>query len=153
MKEMKKFLLLLLCFLVMFLLVGCSNEVDVSVSPSEKTEKPILDMTKLGTTMAYSGLINMFLEPDQYVGQTIRMNALFFNFATTAEEQPEMMATLIDDTGCCEIGIEFFLKDEIPFDALPELMQPIVVEAVFSYKVVDGNAVCYLADATIETLD
>ena len=144
-------------FAAIFLLVaaaavcpGCNNKKEpdktteaVSESTAAKKVKADIDLTKLSSTMVYSEVYNMTVEPDKYIGKRIRMGGPASVFV--AEETGKVYYSCIiqDATACCVQGIEFTLKE----GEYPNQGDPIVVEGVFDTYYEGEYRYCTLVDA------
>ena len=175
---MKKLLVLLTAALVLFSLVSCSSSesrggvqnnsktvddvlnaagettaaetaapAETSVAPTDSGEYDV-DLTKLNSTMVYSEVYNMMIEPDSYVGKKIKMAG---TFAVYQGETQNYYACLIKDaTACCSQGIEFVLTEERSFpDEYPDLGDEITVTGVFETYEEDSIKYIHLINAEL----
>lgn len=104
-----------------------------------------VDLTQLSSTMVYSEVYAMMVEPEQYVGKTIKMRGLF---ATQEYNGERLYACIVQDaTACCAQGLEFETAEKLAYpDDYPKPGSEITVVGTFdSYKEeVDGNYYIYL---------
>ena len=95
---------------------------------------PDIDLTAMNSTLVYSEVSNMMMEPQNYVGKCIKMRG---NFAVYEAETRNYYACLISDaTACCSQGIEFILDKKVNYpDDYPPLDTEITVVGTFdTYK-------------------
>ena len=69
-----------------------------------------LDLTKLSSTMVYSEVFNIMMDPDEFVGKTIRMAGLFSVYQDRQSGNDYFSCLIEDATACCAQGLEFVLK-------------------------------------------
>ncbi len=104
-----------------------------------------VDLTQLSSTMVYSEVYAMMVEPEQYVGKTVKMRGLF---ATQEYNGERLYACVVQDaTACCAQGLEFETAEKLNYpDDYPEPGSEITVVGTFdSYQEeVDGNYYIYL---------
>lgn len=104
-----------------------------------------VDLTQLSSTMVYSEVYAMMVEPEQYVGKTVKMRGLF---ATQEYNGERLYACIVQDaTACCAQGLEFETAEKLAYpDDYPKPGSEITVVGTFdSYKEeVDGNYYIYL---------
>lgn len=164
-----KLKILLLSFL--FLCNGCQKETPTSFSTplpvvqeenddalidelftqEETTKEEVidLDLTKMSSTMIYSEVANMMLNPSAYENQVIKIAGYF----TTGEDFDGNLifgCIIPDATACCAQGVEFILKDALSYPQdFPEEGHIIIIQGIFTYEK-DGYAVLLkLKDATM----
>ena len=104
-----------------------------------------VDLTQLSSTMVYSEVYAMMVEPEQYVWKTVKMRGLF---ATQEYNGERLYACVVQDaTACCAQGLEFETAEKLTYpDDYPEPGSEITVVGTFdSYQEeVDGNYYIYL---------
>lgn len=172
---MRRKLLIILCSFSLVALMGCGSKVDSSdvskdtvttnqqVQEAESTEAEAeeetlasdpsvdLDLTTLSSTMVYSEVFNMMMEPMAYEGQTIKMDG---NCAIyTDEETGNTYYTCVvqDATQCCSQGLEFLLDSEqYALDDYPADGDPIVIKGTFSTYEEDGGTYITIKDSVME---
>lgn len=116
-------------------------------APAEKRDPGAVDvdLTQLSSTMVYSEVYAMMVEPEQYVGKTVKMRGLF---ATQEYNGERLYACVVQDaTACCAQGLEFETAEKLTYpDDYPEPGSEITVVGTFdSYQEeVDGNYYIYL---------
>ena len=172
---MRRKLLIILCSFSLVALTGCGSKADSSdvskdtvttnqqVQEAESTEAEAeeetlasdpsvdLDLTTLSSTMIYSEVFNMMMEPMAYEGQTIKMDG---NCAIyTDEETGNTYYTCVvqDATQCCSQGLEFLLDSEqYALEDYPADGDPIVIKGTFSTYEEDGGTYITIKDSVME---
>lgn len=96
------------------------------------TEGIDIDLTVLSSTMVYSQVYDMMMDPERYVGKTVRMSGLYTDFYDEANDKHYFACIIQDATACCAQGIEFELTDDYKYpDDYPEEDDIITVTGVF----------------------
>ncbi|MCR5004483.1 MAG: hypothetical protein K6A77_01130 [Clostridiales bacterium] len=133
------------------------EETSVSEEPGEETpeETPMessgaydVDLTVLSSTMVYSEVYNMLVDPDEYIGKTVKMNGAFSYFHDENADKYYFACIIQDATACCAQGMEFELAGDPTFpDDYPEVGEEITVVGIYdTYQ--EGELVfCTLRDA------
>ena len=171
---MKKYLFIIsiLC-LMSLLLAGCAkngavggennnpttSEQSIENSPEnqeQKSEASIggvdVDLTALSSTMVYAEVYNIMMDPDSYVGKTIKGNGLYNSFYYEKIDKYFHYFIISDATGCCPQGLDFVWNGEHTYpDDYPEIDENIEVTGVFIKGEIDGQPYYYVAvdDLTI----
>ena len=172
---MKRKLLIIMCSFSLAALTGCGSKADSSdvskdtvttsqqVQEAENSEAEAeeetlasdpsvdLDLTTLSSTMIYSEVFNMMMEPMAYEGQTIKMDG---NCAIyTDEETGNTYYTCVvqDATQCCSQGLEFLLDaNQYAMEDYPADGDPIVIKGTFSTYEEDGGTYITIKDSVME---
>ncbi|MCR4923718.1 MAG: hypothetical protein K5931_06875 [Lachnospiraceae bacterium] len=115
-----------------------------------KAEGVDVDLTALSSTMVYSEVYNMMVDPEKYRGKVVRMEGDCTSFYDDSMDKYYFACIVQDATACCAQGIEFVLTDDykIPED-YPKDSEKIVVEGVFDTYDEDGLTYCTLKDARL----
>lgn len=112
-----------------------------------------VDLTKLGSTLIYGEVFNMFIEPERYDGKTVRMKGAFYPIedAPFTHETPGFACIIADATACCAQGLEFtpVAAYSYPTDFPAPYTEVTVSGRYYSYEE-DGLLYCGLADAVFE---
>ncbi len=69
---------------------------------------PDVDLTTLSSTMVYAEVFNMMVEPENYVGKTIKAKGEFYVIQNAAPERNYYMLLIRDALACCSQGLEFY---------------------------------------------
>lgn len=172
---MRRKLLIILCLFSLVALTGCGNKADSAdvskdtvttnqqVQEAESTEAEAeeetlasdpsvdLDLTTLSSTMVYSEVFNMMMEPMAYEGQTIKMDG---NCAIYTDEETgnTYYACVVQDaTQCCSQGLEFLLDaNQYAMEDYPAEGDPIVIKGTFSTYEEDGGTYITIKDSVME---
>ena len=170
---MKRKLLIILCSISLMAVMGCgakeeatdvtiatetveeNNSIDEEIETEEdmsiKDPSVDVDLTTLSSTMVYSEVFNMMMEPMAYEGQTIKMDG---NCAIyTDEETGNTYYTCVvqDATQCCSQGLEFLLDSEqYALEDYPADGDPIVIKGTFSTYEEDGGTYITIKDSVME---
>ena len=109
-----------------------------------------LDLSSFNGIMAYSGLFNVFAEPEPWLGKVIKIKG---RFAT--QEDPEtgkryFGVSVVDESACCGLGIDFVLRErrEYPQD-FPEEGADVTVAGKFEIYQEGEDIYCRLIDANL----
>lgn len=92
---------------VMFLLIS-----SLAVESAEKID---VDFSQLNSMVAYSGLFDMMINPDAYLGKIIRIKG---TFDTAHDEETGMDyfgVIIMDGSMCCVTGVDFVLKEKYKY--------------------------------------
>ena len=170
---MKRKLFIILCSISLMAVMGCgakeeatdvtvatetveeNNSIDEEIETEEdmsiKDPSVDVDLTTLSSTMVYSEVFNMMMEPMAYEGQTIKMDG---NCAIyTDEETGNTYYTCVvqDATQCCSQGLEFLLDSEqYALEDYPADGDPIVIKGTFSTYEEDGGTYITIKDSVME---
>ena len=143
---MKKFFYLLTA---VFILLQMSSASLYAAEGQKETTKVDLDLTKMSSTFVYSQIFNMMVEPEQYLGKTIKMKGLFASYDLPPEfgRKKSFAVIILDATACCQQGIEFIWEGYHPYPQdYPKEGNPITVTGVFKmYKVQNYDCFCLVA--------
>ena len=126
--------------LLLLLLSGCTIR-------KEETAEIVYDLSCLNDTMAYSQLIVIIKDPDEYLGKGIRLKGIYTaNFNGYTNDYNHTL-TIQDNTQCCAQGIEFILKDNKDY---PHNGEEITVCGILDLFIEGKHSYCYIRDAVIE---
>lgn len=110
---------------------GVSVESGESVGSGESAAVDV-DLTSLSSTMVYAEVYNIMMNPNDYIGKTIKMRG---PYVTSFYDQTGMNYhyVLIEDAAaCCQQGMEFKLPEDFAFPQdYPEVNTEIEVAGVF----------------------
>lgn len=151
--KMKKWIAIVLTMLL--LLTGCGKQdttpsESASSQPEASTEAEKqnidVDLTALSSTMVYSEVYNMLVEPERYEGKTVRMAGGYSAFLDQNTGAIYRVCMIADAAACCAQGMEFILTDE----NYPEMESDITVVGTFQTYMENGTQYCHLVDAVLE---
>lgn len=110
-----------------------------------------LDLTQLSKTMVYAEVYNIMVNPEDYVGKTVRMNGDYYIYTDETTGQQYFYCVIRDATACCAQGIEFVLTDDYKFpEDYPEEGAFVTVSGRFDTYMEDDLLYCTLRDAVLE---
>lgn len=75
-------------------------------SPVPLQDPPHMDLSDMSYTMAYAQVYSMVMAPKRHAGETMRIQGSYYGFQTEDGEDVHLIL-IIDDAGCCEVGMEF----------------------------------------------
>lgn len=135
---MKKAILLLLSLSLVLSLAACGSTGTSAASDIDT------DLTVLSSTMVYSEVYNMMVNPDDYRGQTVRMTGQMAKYEDESTGNVYYACIVADATACCQQGIEFVLGDG---SAYPEIGDEITVTGTFGTYDEGEYTYCQLSNA------
>ena len=172
---MRRKLLIIMCSFCLGALTGCGSKADSSdvskdtvttnqqVQEAESTEAEAeeetlasdpsvdLDLTTLSSTMIYSEVFNMMMEPMAYEGQTIKMDGNCAIYSDEETGNTYYTCVVQDATQCCSQGLEFLLDSEqYALEDYPADGDPIVIKGTFSTYEEDGGTYITIKDSVME---
>jgi translation initiation factor 1 (eIF-1/SUI1) len=118
-----------------------SSEVDV-------------DLTSLSSTMVYAEVYNMMINPEEYIGKTIKISGQYYASWFEETEQYYHGVIISDATACCSEGLEFIWDDNTHTypDEYPEDYTEVEIIGVFDSYEELGSTYYYIAtdDITVK---
>lgn len=136
---MKKLLCILVSLALCLSMGACGSGSGSSVD---------VDLTKLSSTMVYAEVSNMILDPDAYLGKTVKMNGSLAAWYDETRDRHYFTCIISDATACCAQGIEFIWAGHAPEDYPPAETRVTVVGTFNTYDE-DGYIFCQLEDADV----
>ena len=118
-----------------------STTITTSGVSSNNTGDIEIDLTTMSANMVYTQVFCMVMEPDEYIGTTVKMAGTFVHFYDEEKDKHYFACIIQDATQCCAQGIEFEPGDEYVYpDDFPEDGSEICVTGVFDkYSEGDNN--------------
>ena len=125
------------------LLTGCgSKKSDVDV-----------DLAGMSSTVVYAEVFNMMMDPEPYVGKTVRMDGTLNVFHDPGNGEDFFSCVIADATACCAQGIEFVWEGEHSYpEDYPPVESEIEVSGVFSRYEQDGQVLYHVDKASLERI-
>ena len=146
---MKKWLSILMCLAMLFAAAACSSASSESASTPKEID---VDLTALSSTIVYSTVNDRLVKPEDYIGQTVKMNGAFAYYHDEAADHYYFACIIADATACCQQGIEFELEGEHTFpEDYPEPEENITVVGTFDTYDEAGKTYCTLRNARFVT--
>lgn len=125
-----------------------SKEYVFKIDDDFSKETCDIDLTKMNSTMVYAEVNNMLMNPDEYIGKTVRMQGTFNSFE--AQERNYYACIIADATACCAQGIEFVLEKQRKYpDEYPESGDEITVLGTFETYFEGEYKYCQLSNARL----
>lgn len=168
---MKKIIGVIFIICMMMIMVSCGNnkeevmleevgtleeeteniESDDSIQNNdepEETDGIDIDLTTLSSTMVYAEVYEMYMYPDEYTGQIVKMEGAF-NIYEEPNTGVIYFSVIIEDAlGCCAQGIEFELAGDYTYpDDYPENGTEVTVVGEFDLYEEYGTLYCRLREA------
>ena len=112
-----------------------------AVPAAAPAEGPMIDTTRMSSTMAYAELYNVLVNPGQYVGRGIRVEGTYYTAMTSDGGERVHMLLVYDSAACCELGVEFQLPQGM---AYPQPGDTVQVEGTFRTMLYNGNPFGYI---------
>lgn len=140
----KKYFMLILALLLT--LSACAKQPEAVAAAADNPGKIDVDLTKLSSTMVYSEVFNMLNTPEDYVGKTIKMTGGYSSFLDETTGAVYRVCMIADASACCAQGMEFVLKDGLPY---PEMESDITVIGTFQLYNENGTTYCHLVNAEL----
>lgn len=126
-----------------------SAEVNADRADAELAEIDV-DLTELSSTMIYSEVYNMMVNPEDYVGKMVRMNGQFSVYQDQSTGSIYYAVIIADATACCSQGLEFVLAGNYTYpDDYPEIGTELTATGTFQTYEENGAMYCHLTDAEI----
>lgn len=104
-----------------------------------------IDLTAMNSTMVYSVVYDIMVEPEKYYGQTLKVDGFF---DTTTDERigsRYYFVVIPDATACCSQGLEFMLDDSKTYpDDYPETAADIEVKGTLDRYEEEGYMYYYI---------
>ena len=125
-----------------------NNQVTTELSENaDYTNKEVdlknidLDLTTYSSTMVYTEVYNMMLQPKEYKGKTVKIKGLFATYCEESTGVNYFACIVQDATACCSQGIEFSLAGDYTYpEDYPKEGEEITVVGVFdTYKEVNSE--------------
>ena len=118
----------------------------------ERREQIDVDLTVLSSTMVFSEVYNMMVNPEQYIGKTIKMKGMLDYSEDPETREPHFACVIADATACCARGVKFIPSERYttPED-YPEPYTEITIRGTF--EVYGEGIFQYFRIADAEWLD
>ena len=127
-----------------------AQDAPAESSPASENSEAEVDLTLMSSTVVYSEVYNMMVEPENYIGKTVKMCGDYDMFHDEASGINYFACIIRDATACCANGIEFVLTDDYSYpEDYPELGESITVLGVFDTYEEAGNRYCTLRNAVL----
>lgn len=74
-----------------------------------------VDLTRLSATMVYAEVYNMMVNPQDYLGKSVKMEGIYAEFLDETTDTLYCAIIIQDATACCAQGVEFILTDDYAY--------------------------------------
>lgn len=126
----RKSIILITILMLALSIAGCSSSEDSIVQESEdrvqisenienSTDKGTggvdVDLTILSSTMVYGEVFNITINPEDYLGKTIKLRGEYYASFYEQTEKYYHYAIIADAAACCEQGLEFLLDGDYTY--------------------------------------
>lgn len=139
--------MVMIILLVMMSPVSCGKK-SGSQYNSGSTSEIDVDLTVLSSTMVYSEVYNMMINPEKYIGKTVKMIGAYAIYE--GENRIYHACLIADATACCSQGLEFQLSGNPKYpEDYPEIGSDITVIGTFDTYMEGNSKFCQLIDAVI----
>lgn len=109
------------------------NPTAATTFPLSTTEGIDIDLTTMSSSMVYSQVYSMTIDPQSYIGKTVKMKGQFAYYHDETTGADYFACVVQDATACCAQGLEFSLKGEHTFpDDYPQEGEEVCVIGEFS---------------------
>ena len=118
------------------------NESSAPADENEALADPSvdIDLTALSSTLIYSEVFNMMMEPLEYVGKTVKMDGVCSIYEDENTGNIYYACIVQDATQCCSQGLEFVLdEDQYQKEDYPKAGDEIIIKGTFDTYEENGN--------------
>lgn len=110
-----------------------------------------IDLTTMSSTVVYAEVYSMYMTPDDYVGQVVKMSGAFSAVEVTETDMIYFSVVIEDALGCCAQGIEFELAGDYVYpEDYPEIGEEVTVVGEFEIYYEYELMYCRLQNATFQ---
>ncbi len=127
------------------------KESEKEASEEAKPDPSVdIDLTVLNKTLVFSEVSNMMLEPEKYIGTSVKMRGVCGTYHDANTGKYYFTCVIKDAKACCRRGIEFVLTDDyaVP-DDYPRDGTQAVIKGVFDTYTEDGQMYCTLRNGVL----
>ena len=121
--------------------------------PKKDSSEIDVDLTKMNSNMIYSYIFEMIVDPDSYMGKTIKVEGFFNSFLDESNGERYFAVIIPDALACCKQGMEFKWegKHNYPQD-YPEENQKITVTGKYCSEIMEGDISYYYLQVSSLTM-
>lgn len=129
------------------------SELELSPGSESDNQDADIDLAAMSSTMVYAEVYNMMVEPENYLGKTIKMRGQYAGFYDETADQYYHAVIIADAAACCSQGLEFVWSGEHIYpDDYPEEYSEIEVigifklikEGIYTYYYIDTDMISVL---------
>lgn len=147
--NIKRKLALILCICIAFGAVAFAKENSTNLQGTAKEQKIDIDLTLLNATMSYGQMFDMLVNPKNYEGKIVKVKGQFVKYFDDIQKKTYYLVNIVDQAGCCAMGVEFVPKD-IDNWQLPLEGDEIIVTGMFTTYIENDNTYASMVDCIIE---
>lgn len=114
------------------------------IGPLEMGKVIHWDLSRLSSTMAYAQLYTMLTEPEQFVGQTVKVQGQYYSSPAEDGVPQYHFVIVFDAAACCELGVEFLWTGNHPASDYPALMSIVEMTGLFDICNDGGERFCVI---------
>lgn len=107
-----------------------------------------IDLTTLSSTMVYSEVYDIMMDPEAYVGKVIRMQGQALSSYYEPTDQTYYSIIIADATACCAQGIEYVLAEGYVYPADEETA---TITGTFESYEEEGAVWYHLTNAVVDS--
>ncbi len=96
-----------------------------------------IDLTVMSSIMVYSEVYNIVVNPDSYIGKSIKLEGFFQGYSNPTIDKNYYFVIVPDATACCEQGLEVIVEDELY--SYPSDGEEVQVKGTFELYEETGN--------------
>ncbi|MDI9521482.1 MAG: hypothetical protein QM308_10090 [Bacillota bacterium] len=123
------------------------------IGPIEIGEFIHWDLSRMSATMAYAQLYAMLMQPEGYVGQTVKVQGEYYPL-TDDEGITRVHGVIVSDmAACCQVGLEFLLTGNPPPGTYPPPMSTVEMTGLFDLCNDGGEKFCVLRINELKVLE
>ncbi len=123
-----------------------SNAEDGATSNERPAAGVDVDLTAMSSTMVYAEVNNMIMDPDSYVGKTIKVSGAYTSSFDETTDQNYHFVLVADALACCQQGLEFKWNGDHSYpDDYPEENETIEIVGEFGFYDDMGESYQYLS--------
>ncbi len=126
---------------------------SADTTTSSQGNSPVdLDLTQMNSTMIYSVIYDMMINPDNYYGKSLIVDG-YFDTMVYEENGPRYFFVVVPDaTACCVQGIEFLLPDSTYPEDYPDIQADIRVKGIIDRYEEGGQMYTYIKADSVTPL-
>ena len=135
---------------------GAANSGDAPLEPQDfptidADAKVDIDLTTLSSTMVFGEVSNMMLDPEDYLGKTIRVRGPYFVNYNEVKKEYLHFVVVTDATACCQNGLNFNWAGEHSYPAdYPQMDEEIEIVGVIGNYEEYGQVFCVINTSEIK---
>lgn len=105
-----------------------------------KSGKIDVDLTKMKANMIYSYIFSMVVEPESYLGKTIKVTGFFYSVVDEESGERYYAVIIPDALACCKQGMEFKWLGEHSYpEDYPAENQEITITGTYKTESMEGD--------------